>query len=333
MNYKNFEELVKRYLNGDKNLSPLFIEGESGIGKSQIIRQVAEACKYSVFVVQIGTKTLEYFMGLPETVEVNGSLETKWTPPELVSLVNNCEGPALVFIDDFHLSREEERKVMFELLTDNAMHGFKLKDGTKIILAANPHSAEYGSTSSELPKPIRSRVMLFELNANFDQWKEVSLENSISPLIVSFLTFNKECFLSEPGKNGQYPCPRAWWSLSNYLKAGFELTSELVCAAVGNTASAEFLAFYNIYLSYERKKPDKWLSLDYKEKAAFISYLMIKKDANLIKRYHKEIKSDEKSRPLSIVLWKFLAFSKEESLKNFFDKEVPIDILKKYAIA
>ena len=336
MNYKSFEKLIKDYLNDKNNkLTPLFIEGESGIGKTEIIKQISAVCGFNTFIIQIGTKTLEYFMGLPETdKDSNDEHITKWSAPELVSLVNNSDKPAVVFIDDFHLSRDEERKIMFELLTDKTMHGFKLKKDTKIILAANPYSAEYGSTTTELPKPIRSRVMKFELNADFEQWKEVSIKKGINSLIISFLTFKNDFFIGEYGKNGQYPCPRSWWSLSGYINAGFEMTSELVCAAVGNTASAEFMAYYDIFLKYERKKPKNWKSLStYKDKAAFISYLINKAAPDIIKKYCIDISQDVSIRPLMIILWKFMSQSKDPKMLELFRENFPEEIIQEYAIS
>jgi len=334
LNYTEFSNLIKFYLEND-DLAPLFIEGESGIGKTQITEAVALSLGFKPFVVQLGTKTLEYFMGLPSTIEVDGVKETQWTRPEVVFQINSfCEekegNKALLFIDDFHLAGEEERKIMFELLPEHSIHGFPLHKNVKIMLAANPHSSEYGSTVSELPKPVSSRIMLYELRASFEQWKAVSMEKGVSPLLLSFLEFNKSYFLGERGKNSQYPCPRAWWNLSAYLEKGAPITAATIKAAVGDSAAAEFMAFYNVYQGFETKKPESWMALDYQNKAALASYLIMKKDISLIRKYHEEMKADDSSRPLLVMLWKFLSSVEDKEFTEFFEKELPYDILQDY---
>ena len=116
MNYKSFESFIDQYLKAANGLPAPFIIGESGIGKTEIIAAVCKKNQFSLVEVQIGTKTLEYFMGLPEIVtrEVPGEEgnkkemlhETLWTSPDMVTQAKK-HVKSVVFIDDFHLAREE----------------------------------------------------------------------------------------------------------------------------------------------------------------------------------------------------------------------------------
>jgi len=313
MNYDKFENFIKRYVDYDKILPAPYIEGDSGIGKSEIIMQIAKEKGFHVVQVQIGTKTLEYFMGLPEIVkhahvndlgEETVVAETLWTAPEMVCLANK-QKKAIIFIDDFHLARDEERKVMFELLTTHSVHGFTLNPMVKVIIAANPMDAEYGATVTDLPKPIRSRVGVFSLKPDIQRWLDVSVKRGIAPLILSFLDFRSDLFISSPSKNGQYCCPRSWWGLSRYLDAGYDLDLELVEGFIGTEGGSELLAFYNIYQKYEQNPPKSWKQLStHREKAAFTAYMMIKSKLEIVKQFIVDMSNDPSANALCVLLLK-----------------------------
>jgi len=344
-----------------------YIVGESGIGKSEIMEQVFVKAGYTMIQCQIGTKTLEYFMGLPEitkwqevvrdkngvavmqprlgldgkpektkqidekgnpVIDEKGNsimipvlepkmktiAETTWTPPELVVLANR-EEKAVIFIDDFHLAREEERKVMFELLTTHSIHGFRLNDSVKVVMAANPQDAEYGATVTDLPKPIRSRIAVFRLNHNVEQWCHESLDRGIDKRIVAFLRFNEAQLLTEADDAGQYACPRSYWGLSDYLKAGFPLSMKLTTGFIGAGAASDLMGFHDVYQKFEdpANRPKKWTNLgsDHAKKAAFTAYLMIKDDLALIKKFVVDMTHDKDSSAFAILLLKSISSKRD----------------------
>jgi hypothetical protein len=86
-----------------------------------------------------------------------------------------------------------------------------------------------------------------------------------------------------------YCSPRGWWNLSAYLKEGFSLTPELIQGFTTKVAASEFMIFYNTYMQFQAKTP-KWAQLKTNmEKAAFISYLLIKADISYIRETIRDI--------------------------------------------
>jgi len=237
---------------------------------------------FSTVILQIGTKTIEYFTGIPTTDEK--LKRAIWTMPDLVRLVEEAPQPVMLLIDDAHLAQEETVKVLWEMLSSRTLHNYPFPPETKLVFAANPYTEEFGSTVSNMPKPIRSRVHIITMENDVQTWLGLSYQRKIHPFVTGFVSSHKQHFMSEPDAEGMYCSPRGWWNLSNYLDNGFELTSELVKGFSGSQAAEEFVVFHNTYLKFIDNTP-VWQELKTEaEKAAFITYLLINDDMTEIKR-------------------------------------------------
>lgn len=85
--------------------------------------------------------------------------------------------------------------------------------------------------------------------------------------------------------------------------------------AVGENAAAKIKAFHDVYNKFETNLPNKWDDLEFREKVALTSYLMIKKEVSLFKKYLSDISQDPKSNALLSMLMCYLVatFKNEES--------------------
>jgi|GEM_PF-6122624 len=135
--------LIERYhmqmrgLNRGVKIRPLYIEGHSGVGKTQIIQQAAsEIGRQLGEPVACQILNLQFcerpdFMGLP-MISPRG--ETVFARPAILPK----EGKGLLFLDEANRVDSEIRSGLLTLLEDRNINGHQLGDNWMIVLAGNP---------------------------------------------------------------------------------------------------------------------------------------------------------------------------------------------------
>jgi len=290
-----------------------------------------------------GSKTMDWFLGMPETIiryknvlddagnqimvpklnddgvimldsDKNAIMVPKreriadciWTTPEPVRIMHEFEGlRCIAFFDDIHLVRGEERKIFFEAFTDFTIHGHKLPDNCLIVCAGNPTDAEHGATVTDIPLPIRSRFVKLDLVADVDLWINASVARQINPLIIGAVRFDPTVFSTAPGESGQYSCPRSLWTLSKLIDVGLDFSLANITGCVGEHAASKIVAFHTIYEQFEKSLPDKYEQLDFNKKVALTSYMMVKKDIKLFKRFIPGMSDDPNSSAILTMAMRF----------------------------
>jgi len=294
MKTKKFKDFLEQYLQTDRILKAIFFEGPPGIGKTEIIFQMAKRLDYTAIIVHLGTKTIEHFSGLPMFADTSdGRRITVWSIPEIVNLCNTGK-KTILFFDDIHLASEVVIKILFEALTDRSIHGVKLNDNVKIIAAMNKIESSMGSTITEIPEPVRNRYVKINVEPELDDWLEYATKIDVDPLVVSFLNFDKTCFYDTPEhENAQFATPRSWVTLSEYITSGFEMNSELIFGAIGKKCGIKFMSYYQVFVKYDTNPIEKWKDLkSYKEKMSYCAYLSRKLSPTLLNNYINDMIKD-----------------------------------------
>lgn len=322
MRTKEFKEFLNRYLQINKILKAIFFEGPPGIGKTEIILQLAKKLDYNAVIVHLGTKTIEYLSGLPMFAETSdGKRITVWSIPEIVSLCNTGK-KTILFFDDIHLASEIVIKILFEALTDRSIHSVKLNDNVKIIAAMNKIESSMGSTITEIPEPVRNRYVKIDVEPELNDWLEYATLTNVDPLIVSFLNFDKTClYVSPENETSQFATPRSWVTLSEYITSGFELDSELVFGIIGKKVGVKFMSYYQVFIKYENNPIKKWKDLKtYKDKMSYCAYLSRKLSPTLLNTYIDDmIKDDDIITFLLLTIRRYVS-----NMDKFNDKEQAI---------
>jgi hypothetical protein len=124
---------------------PVLIRGKHGVGKSQVVYQIAEERKLPVVERRASQMTEGDLLGLPDTADtqINGRKATTWNAPDW--LVTACEQPVCLFLDEVDRATLEVRQGLFELTDSRKLNGWNLHPETLIIAAVNggEHGAQY----------------------------------------------------------------------------------------------------------------------------------------------------------------------------------------------
>ena len=166
---------------------PLHVWGACGVGKSQIVAQVAadRQCDFlDIRAVQLDPVDLR---GLPRI----SADRAEWVPPKFLPL----GGEGILFLDELTSAPQMTQAGCYQLVLDRKLGEYRLPDGWVVIAAGNPAS-ERGVHFS-MPRPLRNRFVHLDLEPDFIDWCKWAVKASIRPEIIAFLRF-KPALLHDP---------------------------------------------------------------------------------------------------------------------------------------
>src|SRR5471030_946812 len=112
---------------------PLHIWGACGVGKSQIVSQVAGDLGYDFLDVRAVQLDPVDLRGLPW---IAPGQKTEWAPPKFLP----TEGRGILFLDELTAAPQMTQAGCYQLVLDRKLGEYHLPDGWVVIAAGNPAS-------------------------------------------------------------------------------------------------------------------------------------------------------------------------------------------------
>lgn len=234
---------------------PVLITGSSGIGKSDIVSNVAESLGYDYMVSYPGVSEPTDFRGLPWPDADKGAAE--FLPFSHVKRALDANSPLVWFLDDLGQAPSSVQAVLMQLLLARQVNDRVLSDHVVIVSATNRRSDRAGVGG--MLTPVISRMnAIVELKVDVDRWIDWALVNGISESIIGFIRFRPDLLNQfDPRQASEmkpYPCPRTWAFANRWLDQFLpeSLMKKAISGAIGESAAHEFFA----YLDVASKTPD-----------------------------------------------------------------------------
>lgn len=229
-----------------------FISGSPGIGKSDIVKQVARRFNLKVIDVRLAQSDPTDLQGMPN---INGE-KVRFVPPAQFPLEDDeiPEGYEgwLVFLDELNSAPPAVQSASYKVLLDRMIDMKKLHPRVRLIGAGNKETDRAITTRQGTAN--QSRLIHLSLRADPDAWLDWANLNGIDHRIISFIKFRSNLLHKfDPNHDDHtFPCPRTWFFLSKLIKDVHEKDFDVVMSAimagtVGVGASTEFKAFTQIY--------------------------------------------------------------------------------------
>ena len=208
VDFATFTAVVPHILNARL---PVLLRGRHGVGKSQVVYQIAEGLDLPVVERRASQMTEGDLLGLPDTADtaINGRKCTTWNAPDW--LVTACEVPVVLFLDEVDRATQEVRQGLFELTDSRKINGWHLHADTLIVAAVNggEHGAQY--QVGEMDPAELDRWTVFDVEPSTEDWLKWAQDN-VDGILWDFINHNRQHLehIGEYEPNKVYPSRRSW---------------------------------------------------------------------------------------------------------------------------
>jgi hypothetical protein len=222
--------------------TPVMLWGPPGVGKSQIVAQVAQRHGVKLIDIRLSQMEPSDLRGIPFRAE--NSVE--WAVPAMLPNAKRHGEEGILFLDEITSAPPSVSAAAYQLILDRKLGEYEVPRGWAIIAAGN-RQGDRGVTYS-MPAPLANRFSHYEVDINLDDWVAWAYANQIDERIIAFLRFRQDLLFDfDPAHNPvAFASPRSWEFAHRALQK-FDETHELLLGAlqacVGKAAGVELKAF------------------------------------------------------------------------------------------
>ena len=323
---QEIENTVRAYLATDDTGTPLIppvrqrpilLMGPPGIGKTQIMEQIARDCGIALVAYTITHHTRQSAVGLPfirhrHYAGVDRSV-TEYTMSEIIaSCYEKMEQTGLqngiLFIDEINCVSETLAPTMLQFLQGKTFGNQPVPAGWVIVAAGNP--PEYNKSVRDFDLVTLDRVRRIDIEPELSVWQEYARAHRLHPAVTAYLELRPQHFYKiENDVDGpKFVTARGWEDLSAYLQAAGALNLPADEEVIGQylrhpEVARDFAAYWALYQKYRadygvedilQGKPfdavlDRALNAAFDERMSLVSLLL----AGLNTRFAAARQTDE----------------------------------------
>ena len=228
---------------------PIFLWGPPGIGKSDIVNQVANDMGAPVIDMRLSQMDPTDIRGIPyHNKEINKMV---WAEPfELPSAEFCAQYPIVVlFLDEMNSAVPAMMAAAYQLILNRRIGTYKLPDNVVIIAAGN-HEGDRGVTY-KMPAPLANRFIHIEIIVDYVSWETWAYALQPRPIhssVIGYLSYAKADLFKFDSKNSDkaFATPRSWEVVSDIMydsDNSSDTTKLLVSGTIGSGTANGFLAF------------------------------------------------------------------------------------------
>ena len=245
---------------------PVLLMGPPGVGKTQIMEQVAAESGVGLVAYTITHHTRQSAMGLPfiekRTYSGKEYTITEYTMSEILASVYSLmertgirEG--ILFLDEINCVSETLAPMMLQFLQCKTFGNQRLPEGWLIVAAGNP--PEYNKSVREFDVVTLDRVRRIDVEADFPVWKEYANRRGLHGAVVSYLDIRREHFYRvETTVDGlEFATARGWEDLSELISVYEELGLRVNRDVIGQyiqlpRIARDFANYLELYYKYQK---------------------------------------------------------------------------------
>ena len=225
-----------------------FLHGSPAIGKSSVVKAIAEKFKLKLIDVRLSQLDPTDLVGFPTFDQE----KVVYKPVDLFPLETD-EVPKgyngwLLFLDEANGASHAVQMASYRLILDREVGNHKLHKQVAIVAAGNLETD--GAIVNTMSSALISRFAHFNIKLNRDDWLEWAANAGVDYRITSFLAFKGDLLYTfKPDATDPYAAPRTWDMVSRVIK-GETIVQEhmpLIASMIGEGTAREFITYTNLY--------------------------------------------------------------------------------------
>lgn len=215
---------------------PILLEGEHGIGKSQLLEAAAIELKIKFIVRDLSLMEPPDLVGIPQ---INGG-RTKYMPPDFLP----DTGKGLLAFEELNRAESYMMAPCLQMLTARCLNGYTLPSEWLPVAAINPSSDDDVYDVKDLDPALLSRFIRIRLRASSSEWLKWAATANVHSAVTGYVRSVKDVFKSSN--------PRSWTYVGGLLNAyeACDTSNKAVLSAsisglVGEKHASAFMAVYS----------------------------------------------------------------------------------------
>jgi hypothetical protein len=259
---------------------PLFLWGPPGIGKSEVVAEIAKDLGGHMIDLRLGQMDPTDIRGIPFFNKELGKMD--WAPPIDLPDEEMCsQYPVVVlFMDEMNSAAPAVQAAAYQLVLNRRIGKYVLPDNVVMIAAGNRESDK--GVTFRMPTPLANRFVHVEMKVDFATWQDWAVKNQVHKDVVGYLTFAKQDLYDFDAKSSSraFATPRSWSFVSELLMdedMDDTTATDLIAGTVGEGLAVKFMAHRKIAGRLPRPEDilaGKAKELDVKEVSAMYSLVI-----------------------------------------------------------
>ena len=228
---------------------PLFLWGPPGIGKSELVAEIAEELGGYMIDLRLGQMEPTDIRGIPFYNKDSGKME--WAEPvDLPTAEFARQYPIVVlFLDEMNSAAPSVQAAAYQLILNRRCGKYFLPDNVVMVAAGNRESDK--GVTYRMPTPLANRFIHQEMRVDFASYQEWAVNNSIHKDVVGYLSFAKQDLYDFDPKSASraFATPRSWTFVSQLLEdedGDDDTIMNLIAGTVGEGLAVKFMAHRKI---------------------------------------------------------------------------------------
>lgn len=203
------EDASGNYVLPQNKQRPIYLEGPAGVGKTEIVRQVAQEAGIGFVSYSMTHHNRQSAIGLPAIVEKEMAgrsyKATEYTMSEIVAQVwQAVEGGAkegILFADEVNCVSETLTAAMLQFLQNKTFGPHAIPEGWLIVAAGNP--PEYNKSVRSFDAVTRDRLRTIRIRPDSKIWLEYAIQKGMHPVVIQYVADHPSEFYHFGTEKGQ----------------------------------------------------------------------------------------------------------------------------------
>lgn len=251
---------------------PLFIWGQPGIGKSDIVAEVARIQNRPLIDIRLPLMEPTDIRGIPYLADVkiydkDGNLvrdeqgvpitdkEFRWSTPS--DLPTDEMSRALVFFDEMSAAPPSVQAATYQIILNRRIGNYVMPKDVVIVAAGN--RVKDKGVAYNMPMPLANRFTHLTLEVDKDDWLEWATLNRVHKDVVGYINFQPgDLNQFNPSTDGYaFATPRSWFFASELLQEEgqdgklvdttlpSDVLGDMIKGTIGEGVGTKFMTYRN----------------------------------------------------------------------------------------